>query len=364
MQEAHHRRTTNGARFLFWDLDVNIENPPPLFAPTEENQRSSSITDGAVTISVIVPVRNDAIRLTRCLRSILANRYSRSAIDLVVIDNASSDGTAATARAYADRVLSLAGDSVAALRNAGARRSRGEIVAFIDADHEVGDDWIAAAVDVLADGRVAAVGYPYVTQPNANWVQRVYDAMRDRPSARQHVSWLGSGNIAVTRECFDAIGGFREALVACEDVDLCNRLVERGYTIVAEPRMRSVHYGDPASLRAVFFGELWRGRDNVRVTFTGPWTLRHLRSALIPIIDLACIVASVAALVSGYWMLAAVLLLPPLAFLTLRALMIHLRRSEQRPITIGEALLFAVVFDVARSLALVVRGSHRARRSK
>ena len=343
---------------------MSIEDAVQLLGPTGDKRQSSSVTTSAVTISVIVPVRNDAARLKRCLDSIVANQYPRSAIDLLVVDNASTDGSADTARACADRVLTLSGTSVAALRNAGVRQSRGDIVAFIDADHEITADWMAAATTTLADPGVAAAGYPYDTQPRANWVQRVYDAMRDRPASRQPTSWLGSGNLAVKRECFDAIGGFREDLVACEDVDFCNRLVGRGFTIVADPRLRSTHFGDPASLRAVFFGELWRGRDNLRVTFGGPWTLRHLRSALIPLIDLVCVIVGIATMLFGYFLPGALLLVPPIALMLLRAAVLQRRRSGHRAITIGQAFLFAVVFDIARSLALVVRGSHRARRSR
>ena len=40
----------------------------------------------------------------------------------------------------------------------------------------------------------------------------------------------------------------------------------RPVTLVADPRLRNIHLGDPSRLRALFFGELWRGRDNIRVT--------------------------------------------------------------------------------------------------
>ena len=204
-------------------------------------------------------------------------------MEVLVVDNESTDGSGEVARASADAVLTLSGTSVAALRNRGARETRAPIIAFVDADHEIDRDWIAAAVDTLNAPGVGAAGFPYDTQPNANWVQRLYDAMRRRPSSRESVSWLGSGNVAVKRTCFDAVGGFRESLIACEDVDLCNRLIGAGYSIIADPRMRSTHYGDPQTVRSLFLGELWRGRDNLRVTFGGPKTLRHLRSALIPI---------------------------------------------------------------------------------
>ncbi len=284
-------------------------------------------------------------------------------MEVLVVDNESTDESGEVARAYADGVLTLSGTSVAALRNRGARATRAPIIAFVDADHEIDRDWIAAAVGTLSEPGVGAAGFPYDTEPNANWVQRFYDAMRHRPLSRQPVSWLGSGNLAVKRECFDAIGGFRENLIACEDVDLCNRLVGAGYSIIADPRMRGTHYGDPTTLRSLFRGELWRGRDNLRVTFSGPRTLRHLRSALIPIVDLICIAAGVAALVGGYLFTAMAFWLIPLLTAMLRAAVIYRARQDRGTLAAAQALLVTIVFDSARALALIIPGSHRARRA-
>ena len=319
--------------------------------------------DSSVTLAFVIPVRNDALRLRRCLESIVANRYPRSGIQIVVVDNDSTDGSADVARTYADVVISASGRSVAALRNRGAHETRAPLIAFVDADHEINPEWIAAAVTTLADPAVGAAGFPYDTQPNASWVQRLYDAMRQRPSSQEPVSWLGSGNLAVKRACFDAVGGFRESLIACEDVDLCNRLIGAGYSIMADPRMRSTHYGDPQTVRSLFLGELWRGRDNLRVTFGGPKTLRHLRSALIPIVDLICIAGGVVTLVAGYRITAISLWVVPILAAMLRAVVIYKQRQDAGPLAGVEALLVAVVFDLARALALVVPGSHRARRA-
>ena len=124
-----------------------------------------------------------------------------------------------------------------------------------------------------------------------------------------------------------------------------------------------MHYGDPKTLKALFYGELWRGRDNVKVTFRGPKSFRELRSALIPIVDLLALIAGPVALIFGYPLLAAACWSGVLALAALRALAI-LRRLPNPGVTdAAQALAFATVFDVAKALALLARGSHRARRS-
>jgi GT2 family glycosyltransferase len=313
-------------------------------------------------VSFVVPVRNDVLRLQRCLASIVRNDYPRELIEIIVVDHNSTDGSAAAARIGGAVVLQGAGSSVAALRNQGARVALGGILAFVDADHEIAACWIRTVVDVLADSSVAAAGAAYSPQPSANWVQRQYDGLRRRPLRREEVTWLGSGNFAVRRSVFDRVGGFDASLTACEDVDFCNRVRQAGYRLIADPDVQSVHFGDPPTLKALFFGELWRGRDNLRVTFAGPRTFRNLRSALIPLANLVCLIAALVALFVGdlVWTgtLAAISLVPAAA----TAALILKRQLHPGITTAAQAFVVATVFALARALALVVGGTHRARR--
>ena len=314
-------------------------------------------------VSFVVPVKNDAQRLRRCLTRILANDYPRELIEIIVVDNESTDGSGRVAREHGAVVLRAGGDRVAELRNRGARAALGTIIAFADADHEVDSHWIQSAVDVLADASVAATGAPYSADPGANWVQQQYDGFRERLDHRQEVTWLGSGNFAVKRWSFERVGGFNAALTACEDVDLCNRLRLAGHRIVADPGLRSVHYGDPKTLKALFLGELWRGRDNLRVTFSGPRTLRNWRSGLIPIAQLAALAAGAGALIAGMLPVALICWLTAVAPALARAALVIRRRIRPTFVAAVQAVTVSIVFDLARAFALLTRGSHRARRS-
>lgn len=306
-------------------------------------------------------------RLRRCLTSIVSNDYPRALIEIVVVDNDSVDGSGRAARDYGAIVLRTPGDCVAELRNRGARAALGSIIAFVDADHEIDARWVSAAVAILSSAEIAATGCAYLTDPKANWVQQQYDRLRVRPDRQQEVAWIGSGNFAVKRQAFDRIGGFNTTLTACEDVDLCNRLRQSGYRIVADPALRSVHFGDPRTLKALFYGELWRGRDNLRVTFSGPRTFRHLRSALLPVADLAILGGGIVSALAGHPVIALACLAAALAPAAARAAMMTRRRRDPGglgPASRGaaQALAVSVVFDLARAFALVARGSHRARR--
>jgi glycosyltransferase involved in cell wall biosynthesis len=312
-------------------------------------------------VSFVIPVKDDASRLDRCLSSIQLNDYPRELVELIVVDNGSTDASMTVARQHGAIVLRSSG-RVAELRNRGAHAALGSILAFVDSDHEIDRRWVLTAVEILTGGGVAATGAPCIGPPTANWVQQSYDSLRSRPLERQDVDWLGSGNLAVSRAPFEIVGGFDHSLEACEDVDLCNRLRLAGHRIVADPALRSVHFGDPATLRALFVGELWRGRDNARVTFRGPRTFRHLRSVLIPMGYLGAVgCAAVAVAIS----LPAVAILAGSFVLALGALRAGRMLLSRRPTVAraAQAFVVAVTFDLARAFALLVRGTHRARRA-
>jgi GT2 family glycosyltransferase len=284
-------------------------------------------------------------------------------MEIVVSDNESTDDSAAVAAAFGARVTTCAGVGVAAVRNAGARLARGDVLAFIDADHTVGADWIGRAAAIIDEyPLIAAVGAPCVAPDNSTWVQRVVDANRVRPRGVEYVDWLGAGALVVRRSAFLRAGGFDETLEACEDVALCKSLRATGARLAADEQLATVHYGDPATLSALFFGELWRGRDNVRVSVRRPFALRELKGLFLSATMLLSVATAVVLTLSAAWigwypglaMWALAFLVPvPRAYRMLRRL----------PSTwIVNAYVVSVVYELARALALVLKAPHHRQR--
>jgi GT2 family glycosyltransferase len=325
-----------------------------------------SIGSGLPTFSFIVPVRDDAERLGRCLQSIGACHYPPELVEVIVADNGSEDESPAVAAAAGARVLSLPGLRVAHMRNEAARVARGEVLAFVDADHTLDPGWLSAAAGTLGSDGTAAAGAPYSSPPGGTWVQRVYAGFRSHIPGRVETDWLASGNLAIWRARFAEIGGFDESLETCEDVDLCQRLRRAGLRVVSDSGMRSVHLGDPATLRGLFLSEMWRGRDNLRATLRGPLTLRALPSLLIPMTQLGLLALALAALLLAPWQGALWVSLASLAGIVaisgLQAARLFIRLPD-RSITDGaRAYAVALVYDLARAIALVVRSGHALRR--
>ncbi len=318
----------------------------------------------APRITFVIPVRDDAARLRQCLDSIAANQRPDQ-YEIVVADNGSRDTSVAVARAAGARIVEMPSANVAAMRNTAAGLARADVLAFVDADHLLDSHWIDAATEILHDPGITAAGAHYTTPPNGNWVQRAYGRFRPQRQGLHDTDWLGSGNLLVRRRAFMQVGGFDIALETCEDVDLCNRLRLRGHRLVADDRLRSIHQGDPTSVRAVFLGELWRGRNNFKVTLRGPWSLRAVPSLAIPVFNLAGVALVVTGAVVWPW----VGFLPFVAGATMlvgTTLLRTMRLLSGGPaLPAGEVWGTAVIasaYEIARALALVFRATHRTRR--
>ena len=316
-------------------------------------------------VSFVIPVLNDATGLARCLASIKANEYPDDRLEVIVVDNGSTDGSDEVAARAGATVLRLPGLSVAALRNRVAPAASGEILAFVDADHELSAKWLRCAVETLGHEGVGAVGAPYHPPEPATWVQRLYDSFREHRPDSADARWLGSGNLALWKWAFTRVGGFDTTLTTCEDVDLCQRLRQDGLRLVGDPRLHSVHYGDPKSLKQLFNSELWRGRDNLLVSLRGSLTMRDAPSIVGPILLARVYCGSsarnrpgaVSQSVAASWRVVR-RDVPTIA----RAALI-LRRTGETNIAVAiQALSLAATYDVARALAMVIRKEHRRAR--
>ena len=118
-----------------------------------------STADGAPFVSVIVPVWNDRHRLVVLLEALMAQSYTESSYEVIVVDNGSTDGSDTAAAAYAVTVLteSAVRGSYAA-RNRGIEAAKGSIIAFTDSDCIPIPDWVGNGVDALDKQHADLVG--------------------------------------------------------------------------------------------------------------------------------------------------------------------------------------------------------------
>lgn len=317
-------------------------------------------------VSFLIPVRDDEARLRRCLASIRRNGYPEDRYEIVVVDNGSTDRSVEVAKVMGARVILAPGLRVTALRNRAAAAARGEVLAFVDADHEIPEGWAEHMIRTLQLPGVGATGSTYRAPPDGTWVQRMYDAFRPRLAGCCDAEWLPGGNLALWRRAFESCGGFDVTLETCEDVDFCRRLRRDGMRVVSNERLRSVHLGDPATLHGLFVGELWRGRHNLRASLRSPVTARGLLSLVVPLLDLGLILAGALGLLGaplGGWLVTVGAFSMILAISALRVGRMMVNLGTATPQDFGQALTVAAVYDLARALAPISRATHAIRRA-
>lgn len=111
-----------------------------------------------LTVTVVIPVLDDADQLATCLASLAAQ--TRRPDEVVVVDNGSSDASAAVARAAGATVLHEPLRGIGAATSRGYDAARGDVIARVDSDSVLPADWVARGTDWFADPLVTAVTGP------------------------------------------------------------------------------------------------------------------------------------------------------------------------------------------------------------
>lgn len=196
-------------------------------------------------ISIIVPVRNDGAHLGRCLDALLV----AAAVDdceLIVVDDASTDGSAVAAQTRGVQLLSLAPRAgPAAARNCGARVARGQVLLFVDADVEVCPGTISRVAERFrAEPELAALFGSYDDSPAATNLCSQYKNLfhhftHQHGRAQAETFWTGCG--AVRRETFKLVGGFDDSFRWIEDIELGYRLRRAGHSIMLDRELQVKH---------------------------------------------------------------------------------------------------------------------------
>lgn len=185
-------------------------------------------------ISVVVCSYNGARTLDETLRGVAGLDFPD--FEVILVDDGSTDGTAAIGRRHGARVISTPNRGLSSARNTGAEAATGEIVAYLDDDAWPDPDWLTFLAVAYADSDHAGVGGPNLAPPGDGTVAT---CVANAPGNPIHVllsdtvaEHIPGCNSSFRREQLLEIGGFDTRFrVAGDDVDLCWRLQERGWTI-------------------------------------------------------------------------------------------------------------------------------------
>jgi O-antigen biosynthesis protein len=196
-------------------------------------------------ISVVVCCYNADSTLHDCLGSLSKLEYPN--FEVIVVDDGSTDATADITREYGFRLISTKNCGLSAARNAGLRAATGEIVAYTDGDCYPDPHWLTYLAASFISSNHAGVGGPNVAPPGDG---RIAECVANAPGGPVHVllsdevaEHIPGCNMAFRKSCLETIGGFDPQFrTAGDDVDVCWRLQERGWTLGFSPAAMVWHH--------------------------------------------------------------------------------------------------------------------------
>jgi O-antigen biosynthesis protein len=246
------------------------------------------------SISVVICAFNAEDTIDECLRHACALDYPD--LEIIVIDDGSTDSTAALARRYgAARLVTIPHGGLGAARNEGIRQARGDVVAYLDSDAYPCREWPYYLALGFDSSRVGGVGGPNL--PPANDPMGAHMVAR-APGGPVHVlvsddraEHVPGCNMAFWRTVLEELGGFDPIYNAAgDDVDFCWKVLDHEWDIGFHPAAFVWHHRRP-SLRAYLRQQRSYGRSEALVEarnpdrFTGIGTARwrgHIYDSLTP----------------------------------------------------------------------------------
>jgi glycosyltransferase involved in cell wall biosynthesis len=239
-------------------------------------------------VSVVVPVLNGERTLEESLATLLSVDYPPDRREVIIVDNGSTDRTAEIARSAPIRYLFEPRRGTARARNLGIEASRGQIVAFTDADCLVARGWLRELVGGFDGDRVGAVAGDILPFPPRTAAER-YAARTRHLAPRRYLSrpqlpFAVTANLAFRREVFGQVGLLDpDAPRGGECTDFCTRFLRRtGQRIELAPR--AVVFHRHRSTTWELMRQQWNyGRGHAflyrKYAADLPWTWRNRRQA-------------------------------------------------------------------------------------
>jgi glycosyltransferase involved in cell wall biosynthesis len=330
-----------------------------------DNQSEVAVGDRPA-ISIIVPAFNEERMIGRCLVSLVSQDFPRKAFEVIVVDNGSTDRTVEIARSFSNSlnllVLNQPGTHISALRNLGVPASRGEFLAFLDADCIAPKIWLRNALERLAAGDGGVIGSFYTIPAGSSWVARVWYG--DFPALKQgSVSYVPSGTLLVSRSVFSKVGGFDVTMETSEDFELCRRISTAGYSVRGDAALSTVHLGTPQTLTAFYHKQRWHG-NGVRQAISREKLCHAFSKTLLQtgffLIGMLTFIAVLPVVLLRHDLL---LLALPIVFLACNTAFLALRAAMQRNRwrLFPQLAFLYLVYGLARSISLLIAGNRKVR---
>ncbi|TKB79772.1 MAG: glycosyltransferase, partial [Nitrospira sp.] len=232
-----------------WDFGLTRRDREPKPALSSVSRAFASVPldlgRSCPSVSVVVCSYNGSRIIRDCLEGLRRLAYPN--YEVIVVDDGSTDSTASIAREYECRLIRTENRGLSSARNTGMKEATGEIIAYLDDDAWPDSHWLHYLVNMFETTAHVGVGGPNLPPPGDGLIA---DCVANAPGGPVHVllsdevaEHIPGCNMAFRKSCLEAIGGFDvQFRTAGDDVDVCWRLQDKGWTLGFHPAAMVWHH--------------------------------------------------------------------------------------------------------------------------
>ena len=193
-------------------------------------------------LSIIIPAYNEADYIESLIGSI-KDSVKHIQFEIIVIDNGSKDNTAQIAKDAGATVYLTSKNTVSKARNIGFDKANSGILAFLDADVRITPKWGEEIIKIIPGLRSEHIltGARYLIPENPGWIEKYWF----EPLSKKDVSYINGGNLILSKNTFEIIGGFNDKLITAEDYEFSTRAASKGVSIINNTNLEAIHDGYP-----------------------------------------------------------------------------------------------------------------------
>lgn len=212
-----------------------------------------------IKVSIIIPCYNERNTIHLLLDALYAQTYLRSAMEVIIADGGSTDGTQAVIAAWqaqhpdlAVEVIENPHQTIPAALNLAIKESSGDVIVRLDAHSQPHPEYVARSVEALSEARGENVGGVWDIRPGSDhWIAHSIAAAAGHPIGVGDARYRYSDKPAFVdtvpfgafnRKLLDQVGLFDETLLTNEDYEFNARIRQSGGKIWFDPQIRSIYY--------------------------------------------------------------------------------------------------------------------------
>jgi cellulose synthase/poly-beta-1,6-N-acetylglucosamine synthase-like glycosyltransferase len=184
-------------------------------------------------LSVVIPVYNEEQEISELLESLLDLNWPSDRLEILCVDNNSTDKSLEILRSYPITVLQEATPGPYAARNTAISQAQGEFIAFTDADCKVSPNWLLELWQAFDTPDVGAVGGSIIPRTVSNYVDYFEGCVFKSPNHSRGTDrikpYVVTANVMYRKAAFDQLGLFDDKSFSGPDVEMSWRIVQSGY---------------------------------------------------------------------------------------------------------------------------------------